>query len=105
MMKRLFKTGLSFSVAILVWSSLPAPAHAGQTQDNVRACRTAMATNMGFDTSISGETYYKLKKIRGTSVQRLTFRARTKTGMKVVICTVKRREVLFLTDGDKRPLG
>ena len=104
MMQIFLKIGLTLSVGTLMWSGLSTPAHAGQTEDNIQACRTAMATTMGFDTSISGETYYKLKKIHGRIVQKLTFRARTKTGFTKVICTVKRREVLALTDGDKLAL-
>ena len=95
---------LSFCFAIVVISSLSTQAHADQTQDNYRACRKAINSYMGFNTGVSGELHYKLKKIRKHQVQKLTFIARTETVKNTIICTVKRAEVLELTDGEKRLL-
>ena len=75
------------------------------TEKNIRACRTAMAASMNFDTSMRGDNYYKLRKIRGTNLQKLTFISSKKTGRKTIICSVKRREVLELTDEKKRSLN
>ena len=104
MMIKLHPKSLSFCFAIVVISSLSTQAHADQTQDNYKTCRKAINSYMGFGTGISGELYYKLKKIRKTQVQNLTFIARTQRGKSTIICTVKRAEVLELTDEDKRPL-
>ena len=104
MMNKLRPTCLAFCLAIVLVSSLSPQAHAGQTQDNAKACRTAIDTYMGFETGVSSEMFYKLKKIRGNQVQNLIFIARTETGKSKIICKVMRAKVLELTDGDKRPL-
>ena len=103
-MIKIYKHTLALGVAILMMSGVSEKAHAGQVQDNIQACRTAMNVNMGFKTGISGEEYYKLKRIRGSQVQKLTFKARTETGIKTIICSVKRTKILALTDDKKRPL-
>ena len=105
-MNKILKTSIAFGAAILMWSSSTAQTHAaGDTEKNIRACRTAMAASMNFDTSMRGDNYYKLRKIRGTNLQKLTFVSSKKTGRKTIICSVKRREVLELTDEKKRSLN
>ena len=104
MMIKLHPKCLSFCFAIVVISSLSTQAHADRTQDNYKACRKAINSYMGFNTGVSGELHYKLKKIRKHQVQKLTFLARTDKGKNTIICTVRRSSVLELTDGDKRSL-
>ena len=104
MMNKIRPTCLSFCLAIFMTSGLSTQAHADQTQDNYKACRLAINTYMGFQTGISGELFYKLKKIQKHQVQKLTFIARTETGKNTIICTVNRAEVLEFTDGEKRLL-
>ena len=104
MMNKLRPTCLAFCLAIFLISSFSTQAHADQTLDNYKACRIAINSYMGFETGVSGELYYKLKKIRKHQVQKLTFKARTDVGKSTIICTVRRSIVLELTDGDKRPL-
>ena len=102
MMNKIQPTCLTFCLAIVLIAGLSTQAHAGQVQDNANACRAAINAKMGLKTGVSSELYYKLKKIRGNQIQRLTYRARTNAGKSKIICSVKRAKVLELTDGDRK---
>ena len=103
-MKKIRPTYISFCLAIFMIAGLSTQAHADQTQDNAKACRAAINAKMGVETGVSNDLYYKLIKIQGSQVQKLTYRARMKDRKSKIICSVKRAKILELTDGKKQPL-
>ena len=103
-MKKIRPTYLSFYLAIFMTAGFSTLAHADQTQDNAKACRAAINAKMGVETGLSSDLYYKLIKIQGSQVQKLTYRARMKDKKSKIICSVKRAKVIGLTDGKKQPL-